>query len=134
MSFNNKTQSLKRKAREQLNHSKERANSIVQDEESLEVPERFEVRGDYESNTRKEGLKKLVDHYFKYHLSSSSEMNFQLKLLKIFYTLKIMNNPYLAHFLLFSLKDSEHSDIGFIDSNVHLINQRFIEEIITLQA
>lgn len=81
----------------------------------------FEFR-DYESHSRKEGLKKLVDHYFKYHLSNPSEMNFQLKLIKIYYTFKIMNNPYLAHFLLFSLKDSEHRDIGFIDSNVHLIN------------
>lgn len=45
-----------------------------------------------------------------------------------------MNNPYLAHFLLFSLKESDYSEIGFIDANVHLVNQRFIEEIISLQA
>lgn len=59
---------------------------------------------------KKSQLRKLVKHYFNGHLVDDSNMGFQLKLVKIYFTYKILKNPYLAHFLLFSFQDDEDSD------------------------
>ena len=44
-------------------------------------------------------------------------MSFQLKLVKIYFTYKILQNPYLAHFLLFSFQDDNDTDNNFIITN-----------------
>jgi hypothetical protein len=39
-----------------------------------------------EEENQKEGLKKLVHHYFSHHLSKETDLTFELKLIKIYYT------------------------------------------------
>jgi hypothetical protein len=44
-----------------------------------------------------------------------------------------MNNPYLAHFLLFNFQEGglrKEGGNSFIEGNCRLINQRFIDEMI----
>lgn len=78
---------------------------------------------EFESENLKDGLKKLVHHFFSNHLSKEPDLSFQLKLIKAYYTFKILKNPYLAHFLLLDLRQNmEKKDFGFIETNVRLIN------------
>ena len=82
---------------------------------------------------KKEQLRKLVKHYFNGHLQENQSMGFQLKLVKIYFTYKILKNPYLAHFLLFSYQEDDDSDNNFIVSNQRLLNQRYVDDLISIR-
>lgn len=60
-------------------------------------------------------------------------MGFQLKLVKIYFTYKILKNPYLAHFLLFNFQDDDDSQQNFIVANQRLLNQRYIDDLISIR-
>lgn len=71
----------------------------------------------FDMEIKKEQLRKLVRHYFNTHLLDDSEVGFQLKLVKIYFTYKILKNPYLAHFLLFSYQEDDNGENNFIIAN-----------------
>ncbi|TNV87759.1 hypothetical protein FGO68_gene17348 [Halteria grandinella] len=88
----------------------------------------------FDIEIKKDLLRKLVRHYFNSHLLDDQQMGFQLKLVKIYFTYKILKNHYLAHFLLFSYQEDEDSEgNNFIISNQRLLNQRYIDELISIR-
>ncbi len=56
----------------------------------------------FDFDKKRKDLSKLVKHYFNFHLSLGIHSSFQLQLVKIYFTFKILKNSYLAHFLLFN--------------------------------
>lgn len=85
----------------------------------------------FDLDAKKHQLRKLVKHYFNGHLQDRHEMAYQLKLVKIYFTFKILKNPYLAHFLLFNFQEDDDGDSNFLDCNQRLLNQRYVDELIS---
>ena len=69
---------------------------------------------------KKEDLRKMVRHFFNCHLIDDQAMGFHLKLIKIFFTFKILKNAYFAHFLMFNFQDEQNKD------NLITINQKLL--------
>eukprot|EP00347_Sterkiella_histriomuscorum_P018577 403344984 len=72
----------------------------------------------------------IITHFYDYHLNNINKTDYRLFLLKIFYTLMISRNFYLAHFLLIDLLNEKTAKSNIIDETIKQIHMKFFENII----
>ncbi|CDW74974.1 pas pac sensor signal transduction histidine kinase [Stylonychia lemnae] len=88
----------------------------------------FNLEADDQRERDKE-IKRMIKHFFKHHLVSEKTQDFRVHLLKIYFTIKILRNQYLAHFLMFEFiqKSSKNS---IMVKNQKLLHQKLFEDMI----
>ncbi len=76
---------------------------------------------DFSDSTYQRKMRKFIKHIFTKHLTNENSKDFRIKLLKIFFTYKILKNNYMAHFLLNEFQSTGSKD-NFIKKNYKLLN------------
>eukprot|EP00347_Sterkiella_histriomuscorum_P011309 403372943 len=73
-----------------------------------------------------QSLENLIKHFFKHHLFQDTEKDYKIHILRIYYTMKVLKNTMLSHFLLFDLVQSLRN-VSFIKRNHILIHQKYFQ-------
>eukprot|EP00347_Sterkiella_histriomuscorum_P020578 403337267 len=94
-----------------------------------------EIEINYKNQKRREkNHKNLIKHFFKYHLITEKVRDFQIDILRIYFTIKIFKNNFLAHFLLFNFINNVHQQDNLITRNMKILHQKFFESILTVKT
>eukprot|EP00347_Sterkiella_histriomuscorum_P020345 403338165 len=75
---------------------------------------------------KQKSTKSMIKHFFKHHLIQDTVKDYKIHILRIYFTLKILKNNMLAHFLLFNFVQSTRN-MSIIKRNQILIHQKFFE-------